>query len=162
MGKRMEDVSALAAAVGKIPSGLFIVTTALGDKKEGYLGSWIQQVSFAPLMIQIAIRPGRPCYDSIKTQGRFCINVVGQKNGGLMKPFWNPDSTPDPFAGLEWTLTSRGNILLGTALAALECEMRSFSAPGDHEIIFAEVVDGRVIQQEDKPLTHVRKSGLGY
>ena len=158
----MEDVSILAAAVGKIPSGLFIVTAALDGKKEGYLGSWIQQVSFSPLMIQIAIRPGRPCYDIIKSHGRFCINVVGQKNGGLMKPFWNPDAAPDAFAGLEWSATPRGNILLGNALAAVECEVRSAFTPGDHEIIFAEVVAGHVLQNDDKPLTHVRKSGLGY
>jgi flavin reductase (DIM6/NTAB) family NADH-FMN oxidoreductase RutF len=158
----MEEISTLAAAVGKIPSGLFIVTAAIEGKKEGYLGSWIQQVSFSPLLIQIAIRPGRPCYDLIKSQGRFCVNVIGQKNGGAMKPFWNPDSTPDPFAGIEWSQSSRGNIIIGTALAALECEVRTAVTPGDHEIIFAEVVEGHVLQPEDKSLTHVRRSGLVY
>lgn len=158
----MEDVSTLAAAVGKIPSGLFIVTAAQQDRKEGYLGSWIQQVSFSPLMIQIAIRPGRPCYDLIKSHGRFCINVVGQKNGGIMKPFWNPDSIGDPFSGLEWYASPRGSIIFPSALAALECEVRSTFTPGDHELIFAEVVDGHILQAEDKSLTHVRRSGLGY
>jgi flavin reductase (DIM6/NTAB) family NADH-FMN oxidoreductase RutF len=158
----MEDVSELAAAVGKIPSGLFIITTVLQERKEGYLGSWIQQVSFSPLLIQIAIRPGRPCYEAIKAEGRFCINVVGQKNGGIMKPFWTPDANRDPFEGLQWTTTPRGNIVLESALAALECEVRSSATPGDHELIFAEVVDGRMIQPEDKSLTHVRRSGLGY
>ncbi len=158
----MEEVSSLAAAVGKLPSGLFIVTTVLRGRKEGYLGSWIQQASFTPLLISIAIRPGRPCYEAIKTQGRFCVNVVGTKNGGMMKPFWSPDTTPDPFAGLETQLTSRGNVILQTALAALECEVRSATTPGDHEIIYAEVLEGHVLQAEDKPLTHVRKSGMGY
>jgi flavin reductase (DIM6/NTAB) family NADH-FMN oxidoreductase RutF len=158
----MEKISALAAAVGKIPSGLFIVTTFLEGRKEGYLGSWIQQVSFSPLLIQIAIRPGRPCYEAIKSHGRFCINIVGQKNGGMMKPFWNPDATPDPFLDLEWSLSERGNILLGSALAVVECEMRSSSTPGDHELVCGEAVDGKIFQPEDKSLTHVRKSGLGY
>lgn len=158
----MEEISNLAAAVGKIPSGLFIVTSVLEGKKEGYLGSWIQQASFSPLLINVAIRPGRPCYDAIKAHGRFCVNVMGGKNGGAMKPFWNPDSTPDPFAAIEWSLSPRGNIIIGTALAAIECEVRSAFTPGDHEILFAEVVDGHILQPEDKPLTHVRKSGLGY
>ena len=158
----MEDVSPLAAAVGKIPSGLFIVTTVLDGRKEGYLGSWIQQASFSPMLINIAIRPGRPCFDAIKSHGRFCINVVGQKNGGLMKPFWNPNSTPDPFAGLDTRATSRGNIIMNTALAALECEFRSSVSPGDHEIVFAEVVEGHLLQPEDKSLTHVRRSGADY
>ena len=157
----MEDVSPLAAAMGKLPSGLFIVTTVLEGKKEGYLGSWIQQASFSPFIISVAIRPGRPCYQAIKSHGRFCVNVVGHKNGGLMKPFWNPDSK-DPFEGLETALTERGNLMLPLAMAALECEFRSSLTPGDHEIVYAEVVEGRLLQPEDKPLTHVRKSGSGY
>lgn len=158
----MEDIAEIAAAMGKIPSGLFIITSVLNGKKEGYLGSWVQQASFSPFMVNIAIRPGRPCYEAIKSHGRFCINIVGHKNGGMMKPFWNPDSIPDPFAELECIETSRGNILLKSGLAALECETRASLAPGDHEIVFAEVVQGHIVQLEDKPLTHVRKSGLGY
>src|SRR5690606_40880378 len=103
----MEEISQAAAAVGKIPSGLFIVTSNHNGQKEGYLGSWIQQVSFSPLLIQISMRPGRPCYDAIKAGGRFCVNVVGQKNGGMMKPFWNPDKFPDPFAELDHRGTPR-------------------------------------------------------
>jgi flavin reductase (DIM6/NTAB) family NADH-FMN oxidoreductase RutF len=158
----MEDVSTLAAAVGKIPSGLFIVTTVLNGRKEGYLGSWIQQASFSPLLISMAVRAGRPCYEAIKSHGRFCVNVIGAKNGGVMKPFWNPELSPDPFAGLELEITSRGNVVLKNALAAFECELRSSATPGDHEIIYAEVMDGHLIQLEDKPLTHVRKSALSY
>jgi flavin reductase (DIM6/NTAB) family NADH-FMN oxidoreductase RutF len=90
------------------------------------------------------------------------VNVIGQNNGGVMKPFWSPKPDVDPFAGLDWSLTSKGNILLRGAVAAIDCEFRASATPGDHEIVFAEAVDGIVIQVEDKPLTHVRKSGLGY
>ena len=158
----MEPISDLAASVGKITSGLFIITAVSGATKEGYLGSWIQQVSFSPLMVGIAIRPGRPCYDLIKTTGRFCINIVGQKNNGLMKPFWSPKPEQDAFAGLGWRTTARGYIALDDAMAAIECEVRSSVTPGDHEIVFGEAVAGIVIQAEDKPLSHTRKSGSSY
>ena len=79
-----------------------------------------------------------------------------------MKPFWSPSPDVDAFAGLEWSRTGRGNIAMGLALAYLECELRSSVTPGDHEILFVEVVGGKVLQAEDKPLAHVRKSGLGY
>jgi flavin reductase (DIM6/NTAB) family NADH-FMN oxidoreductase RutF len=158
----MDEISNAAAALGKVTSGLFIVTACVESRREGYLASWIQQTSFSPMMVGIAMKPGRPCYDIIKSHGRFCVNIIGSKNGGVMKPFWSPDATTDPFAGLDLFVSSRGNIVLKTGLAALECEFRSSSTPGDHEIIFAEVVDGHVLQTEDKPLAHVRKSGMGY
>ena len=158
----MQEIPETAAAAGKIPSGLFIVTAAEGDRKEGYLGSWIQQASFSPLLLNLAIRPGRPCYDLIKATGRLGINVVGHQNNGMMKPFWSPEPGTDAFAGLEWSRTERGNILLASALAFLECEVRSSFTPGDHELLFVEAVAGRVLQAHDKPLHHVRKSALGY
>jgi flavin reductase (DIM6/NTAB) family NADH-FMN oxidoreductase RutF len=158
----MQEVSDAAVAVGKITSGLFIVTAASGDRKEGYLGSWIQQASFSPLLLNLAIRPGRPCYEIIHATKRLCVNIVGHKNGGMMKPFWTPESGTDPFAGLDWSRTGRGNIALSAALAVLECEVRSSFTPGDHEILFVEVVAGSLLQPDDKPLHHTRKSGLGY
>lgn len=158
----MDDKIPEAAAVGKIPSGLFIITTVLEGRQEGFLGSWVQQTSFAPLMVSIALKPGRPCHAAIKSHGRFCINVVGHHNGGMMKPFWNLKEGVDPFAGLDHVVTARGNLILKQALAAIECEARSSSTPGDHEIVFAEAVESHLLQPEDKPLTHIRKSGMGY
>lgn len=156
------EISPAASALGKVSSGLFIVTTVTDEIKEGYLASWIQQTSFEPLMVSIAMKPGRPCYDSIKSQGRFCINIIGAKNGGVMKPFWSPKAGEDPFANLDFEISSRGNLILKTALAAIECEFRTSITPGDHEIIFAEVMEGHTVQLEDKPLTHQRKSALSY
>lgn len=158
----MDEISPVAAAFGKIPSGIFIITASEGERKEGYLGSWVQQVSFSPLLLSIAIRPGRPCHELIHASKRFCVNVLGQNNGGAMKPFWSPKPEVDPFASLEWSVNQRGNIVIKNAIAWLDCEFRTSSMPGDHEIIFAEAVAGLVMQAEDKPLTHVRKSGLGY
>ncbi len=158
----MDEVPNTAAALGKVTSGLFIVTAVAGERREGYLASWVQQVSFSPLMVSITMKPGRPCYNLIKSHGRFCINVIGQKNGGVMKPFWSPDGKSDPFVGLDHFISARGNLILRNAMSAMECEVRSRATPGDHEIIFAEVVEGRILQADDKPLAHVRKSALGY
>ena len=48
-----------ALAVGHISSGLFIVATKNKDDLiDGYLASWVQQVSFSPLLISLAIKPG--------------------------------------------------------------------------------------------------------
>ena len=113
-------------------------------------------------MVSLAMKPGRTCYDLIKTHGSFCINIIGHKNEGVMKPFWSPSAEKDPFDGLDHFVTSYGNIVLKSAMAALECEVRSTITPGDHEILFAEVMAGQEINLEDKPLNHVRKSGLQY
>jgi len=149
--------------VGKIPSGLFIVTVSHEGRRDGFLASWIQQASFEPLMISIAVSSHRPLWDMIRESGRFCVNIVGHQNNGVMKPFWGAlKPGEDPFVVLSLEVSSRGNILLPDAMAALECEVRASSHPGDHAIVFAEVVETRFFKPEDKPMTHVRKSGSGY
>jgi flavin reductase (DIM6/NTAB) family NADH-FMN oxidoreductase RutF len=158
----MDEIPEPAVALGKITSGLFIVTATHGVVREGYLASWIQQVSFSPLMVMVAMKPGRPCYDLIKSHRRFCINIIGLKNGGVMKPFWNPSENANPLDGLDTSVSELGNTILSQAMAVLECEARSSIMPGDHELVFAEVIAGQVLQIEDKPLAHIRKSGLGY
>jgi flavin reductase (DIM6/NTAB) family NADH-FMN oxidoreductase RutF len=149
--------------VGKIPSGLFIVTTVQGGRREGFLASWVQQASFEPLVISLALKANRPFSDFLLETGRFCVNIVGHANNGVMKPFWGKyEPGADPFADLKVEMSPRGNLLLPDTIAALECELRGSAQPGDHRIVFGEVVESRMFKAEDKPMTHVRKSGSGY
>ncbi len=152
-----------ALAIGKITSGLFIVTAGKNEVYDGYLASWIQQVSFEPLLLSIAMKPGRPCYDFIQENGIFCINIVGSENNGLMKPFWKGyDPQISPFEGLQKSISSQGSLILLDAMAAIECKMLSSIKPGDHEILIAEVLASYTLKEKDKPLAHVRKSGSSY
>jgi flavin reductase (DIM6/NTAB) family NADH-FMN oxidoreductase RutF len=74
--------------VGKIPSGLFVVTVAGmqggNPRKEGVLGSWVQQAGFEPLLISVALKADRPFVEFLRETGRFCVNVVGHANNGGM------------------------------------------------------------------------------
>ena len=64
-----------ATAVGHIPSGLFIITAKDGDTNtiDGYLGSWVQQVSFEPLLLSLCVKEGRPAYDAIMAGDLFTM-----------------------------------------------------------------------------------------
>src|SRR5580658_8895418 len=95
--------------VGKILSGLFIVTVTDGEYRDGFLASWIQQASFEPLMLSMAMKPERPTFDRILSVGRFCVNVIGHHNNGVMKPFWGLlKPGEDPFVGLTYEISGRG------------------------------------------------------
>lgn len=154
-----------ALAVGLIPSGLFIVTVS--DKNshttDGYLASWIQQVSFSPMMISLAIKPGRPAYDLIKAGHPFTVNVVGDHDKSFLKHFWKGyDPAQNPFNELPHHFGEFGGLILDQAKAAIECVMTSSTKPGDHEIILAEVKASHVMHAESKPMVHIRKSGADY
>ena len=148
-------------AVGHIPSGLFIVCVIDGQKKEGFLASWVQQVSFSPLLISVAIQKERRPYKAIMSGQFFTINVVGEHNTEYLGPFWS-SYTENPFPKIPHQISKNGGILLEGAKSVMECKMLSHKAPGDHEIVFAEVVTSYVFDEKAKPKVHIRKTGSQY
>jgi flavin reductase (DIM6/NTAB) family NADH-FMN oxidoreductase RutF len=154
-----------ATAVGHIPSGLFIIAVndAQNQTSDGYLASWVQQVSFNPMVIAFAIKPGRPAYDLIKAGHPFAINVVGEHDKSYLKHFWKGyDPAQNPFKELAHHLGENQGLILDQAKSAIECVMVSSAKPGDHEVIFAEVKASHIMNQESKPMVHIRKSGADY
>lgn len=157
--------STTAASVGHIPSGLFIVTVqdAKSEVIDGYLASWIQQVSFNPLIVALAIKPGRPAYDLIKAGHPFVINIVGDHDKSYLKHFWKGyDPDQNPFKELPYDIGNKGGVVLKGAKSAIECKLLSVSRPGDHEVVFAEVLSSYINNEDAKPLVHIRKSGADY
>lgn len=154
-----------ATAVGHIPSGLFIVAVQDPSTKliDGYLASFIQQVSFNPLLVAMAIKPGRPAYDLIKAGNKFAINIVGDHDKTYLKHFWKGyDPNSNPFQELPFEVGQRGGVILKQSKSAIECVLKSSSQPGDHEIVIAEVLSSYIQSEEGKPMVHIRKSGADY
>ncbi len=153
----------VAQAVGNIPSGLFIVAVKGDESIDGYLASFVQQISFNPLIIALAIKPGRPAYDLIKAGKKFAVNVAGDHDKTYLKHFWKGyDPNHNPFNEIPYEMGVNGGVLLTQAKSAMECQMIGSARPGDHELIFAEVKSSYIFNAESKPLIHLRKSGADY
>jgi flavin reductase (DIM6/NTAB) family NADH-FMN oxidoreductase RutF len=157
--------SDVATAVGHIPSGLFIVSVMDPETKkiDGYLASWVQQVSFNPLLISLAIKPGRPAYDLIKSGKVFCVNVVGEHDKTYLRHFWKGyDPNSNPFNELNHTIAPHGGVVLLQAKSAMECQLVDSLKPGDHEVVIAKVISSAVMEEGNRPMVHVRKTGTDY
>ncbi len=154
-------MSDIATAVGHIPSGLFIVTTAVGDKKDGFLASWIQQVSFNPLLISLAVKDDRTCYPFIVQGKIFTVNIVGDGKADYLKHFWK-GYDKSPFEDIDHEITQDGGLVLKEARSAMICKSVSQFHPGDHELIFAEVLNSYIFNSLTTSKVHLRKTGLTY
>ncbi len=157
-------MSDIAKAVGDIPSGLFVVAVAReSGEQDGFLASWVQQLSFSPLLIGIAIKKERNIFQDIEQGALFSVNVVGERNRELMKPFWNGYTAEDnPFTHLAQQRHSTGAILLEDAKSVIICRKKDIIYPGDHALVIAEVLDSVVYDTEGSSVVHFRKSGATY
>lgn len=160
-----EDQSGLAAALGRIPSGLFILTARLDDQSTGMLASWVQQVGFDPPLVTIAVKKGRFVTGWLEKHPYFCLNQLGQGQKEFLKHFgagFTPEA--DAFKGVAVQETAgHQSIVLSQAMSFMECHLAHvFATGGDHDLIVARVIDGGLLNTDLEPTVHLRKSGLHY
>ena len=152
----------LGSALGRVPSGLFIVTAE--DERGvpmGFLASFVQQVALDPPTIAIAISSDRDHLEQIRSAGRFGVSVLGEEDKHLMKPFFRGPDEASPFEDVSSTRTERGARVLTDALAWLDCRVSGEHNAGDHMVVFGVVEEGERLR-DGAPLTHTRRSGLRY
>ena len=149
-----DDISPLAQALGRIPTGLYIVSTRHG----GTLGSFLMQVGFAPPTVCVAVGTGRGALEAIRGSGRFGVSILDAESRGLMAPFFKSEA---PFDEVEHQDAPGGSPVLTGALAWFECEVTGEHDAGDHVVVFGTAVSGAQHRAGDSA-THLRKNGLGY
>lgn len=162
--KKKSFDSDLQKALGRISSGLYIITAKKGDLTSAMLASWVSQASFEPLGITIAVAKDRAIESLMQVGDRFLLNVLEEGNeGGLMKHFLKrfPPGA-DRFAGIETQPASNGSPILTKALAYLECTVQSRMECSDHWIVYSSVDNGRVSKPDSLTAVHHRKVGNYY
>jgi flavin reductase (DIM6/NTAB) family NADH-FMN oxidoreductase RutF len=149
-------------ALGRVASGIFILTAGQGDAATGMLASWVMQAGFDPPMVTVAIRSGRYVGDWLADGAPFTLNIVADKQTHLLKHFGKGFEPGEPaFEGLEVAVGDNGVPALVETLGRLECTPLSHLESGDHRIFLARVVGG-ALASDAPPMVHVRKSGAHY
>jgi flavin reductase (DIM6/NTAB) family NADH-FMN oxidoreductase RutF len=152
----------LAAALGRIPSGLFILTARQGDAQTGMLASWTQQCAFDPPHVTVAIKRGRDILTWLDTRAVFTLNILDDTQTDMIGHFGRGFALGEPaFAGLEVHPADQGGPILSEALGYLDCRVTARHLVGDHDLLIAQVVGGRMLN-EGHPMVHIRKSGMHY
>jgi flavin reductase (DIM6/NTAB) family NADH-FMN oxidoreductase RutF len=155
--------SAIVHVLGRIPSGIFILTARRGHDETGMLASWVMQAGFHPPAVSVAVAHGRYIGDWLAEGSPFVLNVVAEHQKPLLKHFGRGFGPSEPaFEGVQLTRDSRGvAILTEGTLGHLCCNVRSYADSGDHRIFIADVIEGQLTS--DAPaMVHHRKSGAHY
>jgi flavin reductase (DIM6/NTAB) family NADH-FMN oxidoreductase RutF len=148
--------------LGRIPSGLFIVTLRHDDAEAAMLASWVQQCSFDPPLLSVAVKKGRDVGAWLTEATAFAINILAEGQSSTVSHFAQGRTLRDPpfdLAGVERAAT--GPPVLSEALAVLHCEVITNYPTGDHQLFIARICAG-MLRGEGRPWVHIRKNGLSY
>ena len=150
---------AVAAALGRIPSGLFVVGWSDAGADRSMLASWVMQAGFEPPLVSVAVARSRDLLAAIEQGASFGISVLGDSQRSLLGRFGKPAA--DAFEGLAVQRTPGGSPVLAEAAAWLDCRPVAQVAQGDHVVVLAAVA-AAAAGENPQPLVHVRKNGLRY
>lgn len=154
---------ALDPVLGRVPSGIFILTVGVGERATGMLSSWVMQAGFEPPTVSVGIKLGRYVCDWITAGQPFVLNLISESQSHLLKHFGKGfEPGANAFEGLEINHCARGVPILNDCVGYLECEPTGHIDSGDHRIFLAKVARGKLHNADAKPMIHVRKSGANY
>ena len=163
--KKLKSLSAeMEKALGRISSGLYIITAKKSEVTGAMLASWVSQASFQPLGFTVAVAKDRAIESLMQVGDSFVLNILEEGNyAALMKHFlkrFPPGG--DRFAGIRTRPAENGSPILADALAYLECTVTSRMEVSDHWIVYCTVQEGKVSNPDGMTAVHHRKVGTYY
>jgi flavin reductase (DIM6/NTAB) family NADH-FMN oxidoreductase RutF len=152
----------LASALGRIPSGVFILTVARDGVETGLLASWVQQCSFKPPMVSFVVQRGRPIADFLARDAVFTLNILEAAQTDMIAHFGKGFTlADDAFNGLDIERAAPHGPILQEAHAYLHGKVLDKLSAGDHDLYLAEITAGSMLD-DSQPMVHIRKNGFHY
>jgi 3-hydroxy-9,10-secoandrosta-1,3,5(10)-triene-9,17-dione monooxygenase reductase component len=157
-----EQRHSIGKVLGRVVSGVYILTARHGEQSAAMMASWVQQVGFDPPAISLAIAKGRAITDLIRASNRLALSIVPDADKSLMKHYARLKPDDDPFRGVKTTPAPSGLPILSDALGWLDCRLiNTHDFGGDHDLLFAEITDGGMLR-EGTAFAHQRGNGFHY
>ncbi|WP_437205094.1 flavin reductase family protein [Planctomicrobium sp. SH664] len=162
----MNHSSEIAPVLGRIPSGVFILTArSKAGEETGMLASWVQQSSFEPPTITVALNQKRFLNDWLSVGAPLVVNLVGETQKQFLSHFGKGfEPGVHAFQNLDVVRSPAGLPVLTGALGWLEAEVQTVVDCGDHRLYLARVQAAGASEKlsSEKPFVHIRKNGFGY
>ena len=149
----MIDSSTFRAVLGRLASGVSIVTTVGADGRDhGMTVSAFCSLSLDPPLVLLCVDKTATMHAPLLAASHFAVNLLALEQEALSRRF--AESIDAKFDGVTVTRQLSGCALIDGALAHLECAMWAQHEGGDHTIFVGRV--NRADAREAEPLLHYR------
>ena len=148
-----------------MPSGLYIVGTRAGDRRNGMTCNWATQLGFDPKLLAVSIEKEAFTHQLL-TEGRvFALNIVDREDRAIVRKFTKPvelDAEAKTLNGFPFHDGKTGAPILDQALAYLDCEVRQTVDVDGHTLFLGEIVDAAFQKPEDTPPLRMEDTRMNY
>ena len=128
---------ALRRAFACFPSGVTAVCALVEGQPVGMAASSFTSVSLDPPLVSVCVSSESATWPLLRRPARIGVSVLGHDQEEACRQL--AARGVDRFAGLDWTVTEDGAVLLAGASAWLDCSIEREIPAGDHEIVLLNV-----------------------
>src|SRR5436309_8554740 len=111
----------------KMPSGLFVIGSRAGDRRNAMTANWVTQVSFDPKLVAVAVEKEAVTHELVHEGRAFSVNVVDREDRAIVRKFTKPvdvDAEAHTLNDFPYHDGRTGAPVLDQAVAYVECEVR--------------------------------------
>jgi flavin reductase (DIM6/NTAB) family NADH-FMN oxidoreductase RutF len=165
-GADPEDYDKLRRRVlWKMPSGLYIIGSRAGDRRNGMTCNWATQLSFAPKLVGIGVEQEAYTHELIREGRVFSISIIDRDDRAIVRKFVKPvevDLEGRTLNGFPFHDGPSGAPVLDQAVAWIDCALHQEVDLGGHTLFIGEVVGSGLQKDEDTPVLRMEDTRMNY
>jgi flavin reductase (DIM6/NTAB) family NADH-FMN oxidoreductase RutF len=149
----------------KMPSGLYVLGSRAGDRRNGMTVNWVTQLSFDPKLVGVSVEREAFTHELVVEGGVFTVNLVAQEDRAIVRKFTKPvdvDLDARTLNGFPFHDGVTGAPVLDQAVAVVECEVRQTVDLGGHSLFVGEIVDCAFLRDEETPVLSMDDTRMNY
>jgi len=148
-----------------MPSGLYIVGSRAGERRNGMTCNWVTQLGFDPKLLGVSVEKDAVTHELVSEGGAFALSIVDREDRAIVRKFTKPvevDLEARTLNGFPFHDGSTGAPILDQAVAYADCEVRSTVDVGSHTLFVGEVVDAAFQKEEETPVLRMEDTRMNY
>jgi flavin reductase (DIM6/NTAB) family NADH-FMN oxidoreductase RutF len=148
-----------------MPSGLYVVGSRSGERRNGMTLNWVTQLSFDPKLLGIGVERDAYTHELISEGRCFSLCMIDREDRAIVRKFTKPvevDTQARTLNGFAYHDGRSGAPILDLSVAYLDCELRQEVEAGNHTLFVGEVVDAAFLKPEETPVLRMEDTRMNY
>jgi flavin reductase (DIM6/NTAB) family NADH-FMN oxidoreductase RutF len=148
-----------------MPSGLYVVGSRAGERRNGMTLNWASQLSFAPKLLGISVEREALTHELISEGRSFTLNILDREDRAIVRKFVKPvevDLEAHTLNDFAFHDGPTGAPVLDLAVAWVDCQLQQEVTIGGHTLFVGEVVGCGFQKPEDTAVLRMEDTRMNY
>lgn len=149
----------------KMPSGLYVLGSRSGDRRNGMTLNWATQVAMEPKLLGVGVLKTAFTHELVAEGGVFALNILDREDRAIVRKFVKPvevDGESRTLNGFPFHDGRTGAPILDQAVAYVDCEVRQAVDCGDHTFFIGEIIDAAFQKDEEAAVLRMEDTRMNY